>query len=131
MTFAGSALGIIAPSTVLAGSNAMAGGVFYTKDAPGRWSKKVSGHLPIIKISKGQDGTAAQVVTPHEMKGYDHYIVKHMLLDHNYQFIAETMFNPMEDKAPISNYQLGDYQGALYALSVCNQHDSWLNVVEV
>ena len=34
-------------SSSLAGK--IAGGVYYTKDAPGRWSKKVGGHVPIIE----------------------------------------------------------------------------------
>ena len=72
----GAAAGIIAPAGVLASSSSMAGGVYYTKDAPGRWSKKVGGHLPTIEVS----GKKIQVTTSHEMKGYDHYIIKHVIL---------------------------------------------------
>jgi len=47
----GTTAGIIAPTAVLASTASMAGGVYYTKDAPGRWSKKVAGHLPAIEVS--------------------------------------------------------------------------------
>jgi len=110
----------------------MAGGLFYTKDAPGRWSKKVGGHLPNIETAKGAGGKLeVKVVTAHEMKGYEHYIVKHVLLDKDFRFIDERMFNPTVDKAPISTFTLDAYQGPLHALSVCNKHDTWLNVIEV
>lgn len=128
---AGSAAGIIAPSSVLAGSmkQSLAGSVYYTKDAPGRWSKKVGGHLPNLEID--QSAAKLQITTGHEMKGFEHYIIKHILLDKDYQFINEHMFNPMIDKAPISQFDISGYSGMLYALSVCNKHDTWLNLIEV
>ena len=50
---AGAATSIIAPKIVLAGSlgnkissNNMAGGLYYTKDSPGRWKKKAGSHSP-------------------------------------------------------------------------------------
>ena len=66
----GATAGIIAPTSLLASSSNMAGGVYYTKDAPGRWSKKVGGHLPTIEVS----GKKIQVTTSHGMTGYEHYI---------------------------------------------------------
>ncbi|MCW8327644.1 class II SORL domain-containing protein [Photobacterium sp. SDRW27] len=127
----GGVTGIVAPKLALAGvpDSPFAGSVFYTKDAPGRWSKKVGGHLPNLEIDKSAG--LIQVVTGHEMRGFDHYIVKHVLLDRNYQLIDEKMFNPMTDKTPISTFKLNGYSGPLYALSVCNKHDTWLNLVEV
>jgi len=123
----GAAAGIIAPTTVLASSGSLAGGVYYTKDAPGRWSKKVGGHWPSIEV----EGNKIQVTTSHAMNGYEHYIVKHMVLNDKYDFITEKMFDPMKDKAPISQFELGNYSGRIYVLSVCNKHDSWLNVADV
>jgi superoxide reductase len=123
----GAATGIIAPTSVLAATASMAGGLFYTKDAPGRWSKKVGSHLPIIEVS----GKAIQVTTPHEMNGYIHYIIKHVLLNDKFEFIGEKMFDPIKDKAPISQFDLGDYKGQIHVLSVCNIHDTWLNLTEV
>ena len=123
----GAASGIIAPSSVLASTPAMAGGVYYTKDAPGRWSKKVGGHLPNIEVS----GKNIQVTTGHEMNGYEHYIIKHLILNDKFEFISERMFDPMKDKAPISQFSLDEYSGRIHVLSVCNKHDTWLNTAEV
>jgi superoxide reductase len=123
----GAATGIIAPSVVLASTGSMAGGVYYTKDAPGRWSKKVGDHLPMIEVS----GSKIQVTTGHEMKGYEHYIIKHIILNNKFEFISEKMFDPMKDKAPISDFDLSGYSGPINVLSVCNKHDTWLNIAEV
>lgn len=109
----------------------MAGGVYYTKEAPGRWEKKAAGHLPLIEVKKDHAETLVEVATSHEMHGYEHYIVKHMLLDKNFRFMAEHMFDPMKDTAPISSFSLGIYQGPLHVLSVCNKHDTWLASVEI
>ncbi len=119
---------IIAPTDVLASmTSSMAGGVYYTREAPGRWHKKVAAHLPIIEVS----GRSVQTITPHEMKGYEHYIVKHVLLDHEFKFIAENMFDPMKDQAAVSAFNLGGYRGRIHVLSLCNKHDNWLSVAEV
>lgn len=118
---------IIAPANVLASSSTMAGGIFYTKDEPGRWSKKVEGHLPIIEVS----GKKIQITTSHGMTGYEHYISKHTILNDKFEFIAENMFNPMKDKAPISQFDLGTYTGRIHVLSVCNKHDTWLNFEDI
>ena len=130
----GAATGIIAPKIVLAGSlgeklknNTMAGGLFYTKDAPGRWAKKAGSHSPIIeKISSGM-----KVLTSHPMEPGKHWIIKHVLLDKDFKFIAENIFDPSKHKAAISDFKLSGQSGAVYALSVCNLHDSWLSVIEV
>ncbi len=132
--FIGTATGIIAPQTVLSSSLSnkmssgnMAGGVFYTKESPGRWKKKAGSHSPIIN----KTDTGVQVVTGHPMKANDHWIIKHILLDRDFNFITEKMFNPAKDKSAISNFSLPSNSGVIYALSVCNKHDSWLSVLEV
>lgn len=133
LSMVGVTAGIAVPTTVFSANNgkSMAGGVYYTKDFPGRWSKKVGGHLPNIELEKTAGKVKVSVVTAHEMNGYEHYIVKHVLLDQNYKFIDEYMFNPMEEKSPVSKFTLQEYSGLLYALSVCNKHDTWLNSIEV
>lgn len=130
---AGIGSSIIVPKMVVAEcmTPAMAGGLYYTKDAPGRWSKKIDGHLPSIELQKSEGKLAVQVVTGHEMDAHEHYIVKHVLLDKDFKFMQEKMFDPTKDKSPISTFTLESYSGPLYALSVCNKHDSWLNLVEV
>ena len=72
-----------------------------------------------------------KVVTGHEMKGYEHYIVKHVLLDSKHKFLDEHSFDPTKDPAAISAFTLQDYSGKLYVLSLCNKHDLWLNEAEV
>ena len=134
LSLAGVGAGVVAPDIVLAGKAgqmAMAGGVFYTKDAPGRWSKKVGGHLPSIEIEKSSDKVKVQVVTAHEMKGYEHYIVKHVLLDQDYNFLDERMFDPTKQKVASSLFVVNNYTGPIYALSLCNKHDLWLNAGEI
>ena len=127
----GAAASIIVPQTVLASTPSMAGGLYYTKEAPGRWSKKVGGHLPNISLSKEGSDTTVEVVTAHGMEGYEHYITKHVVLDDKFQFINEKMFDPMKDKAATSQFSLGQYSGRIHVLSVCNKHDTWLNFADV
>jgi superoxide reductase len=124
---------IITPSLVLAKNvnPAPISDIYYTKESPGRWKDKVAGHLPSIGIEKSGTKITIKVITSHEMKAYEHYIVKHVLLDQNYTFIEEHMFNPEKDKAAISTFTLDNYSGPLYALSLCNKHDLWLNSATV
>jgi superoxide reductase len=133
LSIAGVGASLISPAQVLAKAkeNNMAGGVFYTKQNPGRWSKKIAGHLPNIEIERAKDKVTVQVVTAHGMDGYKHYIVKHELLDENYNFLDEKMFDPAKDKAPISTFELKNYKGKIYALSMCNKHDVWMNEASI
>jgi len=126
--------GIIAPTIVLANSeNLVRGGsdIYYTKEDPGRWSEKVATHLPNIEIENAGGKITVKVATAHEMKGYEHYIVKHVLLDRNHKFIEEHMFDPGKDSEAISTFILQDYSGPIYVLSMCNKHDLWLNAAKV
>ena len=133
IALAGAATGIIAPEIVLASpmgkkiSSNMAGGVFYTKDSPGRWAEKAGSHSPIIEKVE----TGVRVVTGHPMKPNDHWIIKHVLLDSDFKFIAENIFDPNKDKAALSNFSLAGQKEVVYALSVCNLHDSWLTMLEI
>jgi superoxide reductase len=104
-----------------------AGGIYFTQDAPGRWKGKEVGHLPSIELAKAEGKLTVKVMTAHEMKGYEHYIVKHLLLDSNYAFLGEHLFNPIQDKAALSTFTLPGYTGKLYALSMCNKHDVWVS----
>jgi superoxide reductase len=128
----GSTVGLVAPKTVLAGDafdpmkSPIAGTFYYTKDAPGRWSKKVGGHLPTVEKS----GNTIEITTGHPMKEFEHYIVKHQVFDSNFALKGETMFDPLKD-APVSTHDVSGLSGLVYVMSVCNIHDSWLNVVEV
>jgi superoxide reductase len=123
----GAAGSILIPGSAMAASDSvlatgLAGGIYYTKEQPGRWKAKAGGHAPLIESKAGM----VMVTTPHEMNGYEHYIVKHTLLDVHMNVIGETMFDPMKVKAAISQYQITEYKGVAYALSMCNKHDCWV-----
>ncbi|NQU70018.1 MAG: hypothetical protein HQ514_05680 [Rhodospirillales bacterium] len=104
----------------------MAGGVYYTKERPGRWASKIGGHLPIIVRA----GNKITVTTDHAMTGFQHYIVKHMVLDRNFQFVAERMFDPTKDE-PVSIHDIGKLRDTVYVASMCNVHDVWLSSVHL
>lgn len=125
---------LIIPKLALAAGNesvTASRDIYYTKEAPGRWAGKVATHLPTIDFTKAGDITNVKIITPHEIKGYEHYIVKNVLLDKNYKFIDEHLFDPTKDNAAISTFTLTNYSGTVYALSLCNKHDLWLNSSEV
>ena len=131
---AGAATGIVAPRTVLADEQAFnplraptAGSFYYTEDAPGRWSKKVEGHLPRF----AQEGVLVEVTTGHEMNPFEHYIVKHQLFDERFRLIAEKMFDPLTERSPVSRHNVTGHKNRIFALSVCNKHDGWLNVLDL
>jgi superoxide reductase len=106
-----------------------AGGLFYTKENAGRWAGKENTHFPTAEIQKLAGGITIKVTTAHEMNDFEHYIVKHVLLDKNYQFLQEHSFNPATDKSAISTFALANYSGTLNILSLCNKHDLWLNAI--
>lgn len=118
-------------SAAEAGMDRFAGSVYYTKDKPGRWSAKVGGHLPSIAVKGEGAERKAVLLTAHEMKAYEHYIVKHILMDKDMKILGEKLFDPTKDKAASSEFYIGDYSGVLYAISMCNKHDTWLNSVSV
>ena len=105
----------------------MAGGLFYTKEHPGRWAKKVGGHSPMIERKKSM----IEVTTQHPMKAYKHYIIKHMILNENFEFVSEHYFNPEKDELPVSQYEIGALTHRLYAVSVCNRHDTWVTALDL
>ncbi|MEI6707014.1 MAG: desulfoferrodoxin family protein [Methylococcales bacterium] len=105
--------------------------IYYTKEASGRWAGKAATHVPVIDVTKAEGSATVKITTPHEMKGYEHYIVKHVLLDKNYKFLDEHLFDPTKETLAVSSYTLKDYSGTVYALSTCNKHDLWLSSAEV
>ncbi len=128
---AGAAGALFVPREVLAAGFdplkvPLAGTLYYTKDRPGRWAKKAGGHVPAITRAGGR----LTVSTPHPMKGYKHYIVKHMILDGEFKLIGETLFNPTSD-TPVSTHDIGGLKGVVYAASVCNLHDTWLAALKL
>lgn len=49
-------------------------------------------------------------------------IVKYIVLDHEFNFIAEQMFDRTNDKAVIWEMLVGSSRGVVNVLSVCNKH---------
>jgi superoxide reductase len=134
LTAASAGVSLIAPTISFAEdvkSVSAAQEIYYTKEAPGRWAGKVATHVPVIEVSKAEGSVTVKITTPHEMKAYEHYIVKHVLLDKNYKFLDEHLFDPTKETTPVSTYTLKDYSGTVYALSTCNKHDLWLSSAEV
>lgn len=129
---AGVAAGALLSNTAAAGDKGgkFAGSVYYTKENPGRWEKKVAGHVPVIQVEMKDGKNMVTVTTPHEMTA-KHYIVKHTLLDKNMAVVGETVFYPDTNKAAISSYEIGSYKGKLYAVSLCNLHDTWVGEAKV
>jgi len=127
----GAASGIVMPRIVFAAADAgdpfkspLAGLLYYTEKKPGRWSGKQGGHVPRFDRS----GSKIEVTTGHEMDGYNHYIIKHIILDENFGFVHESMFDPHKD-SPISEHDIGGLKNMVFAVSLCNKHDAWLNAL--
>jgi superoxide reductase len=133
LTVAGAGASLIAPTLTLADNKQaiVSSDIYYTKESPGRWAGKVATHLPTIEITKAEGNTTVKMTTAHEMNGYEHYIVKHVLLDKNYKFLDEHLFDPTKDAVAESTFTLKNYNGTVYALSLCNKHDLWLSSAEV
>ena len=104
----------------------LAGSFYYTKNKPGQKDSVVQSHSPILEI----DENILIVFTPHEMKGYDHYIIKHIVLDNRFNKISEKVFDPSKE-TPISKHNIMGYVDMLYVLSVCNHHDTWVDVIKI
>ena len=102
----------------------LAGTLLYPMDVPGRWTGKESGHVPSME----RNGNSVEVITGHEMDGFKHYIIKHVILDAQLQFVREQTFNPETD-SPISEHDIGGLQDVVYAVSLCNKHEAWLNAL--
>lgn len=126
---AGIAVGQVSP--VSADSVSFPKGVVYTKQNPGKWSKKVGGHLPKVKV----EGNKVTVTTTHGMTD-EHYIVRHTIVSRNGDVLGEKTFSPSDAEAK-SVFELSGAQSkyawdttTLYATSFCNKHDLWVTEFE-
>jgi superoxide reductase len=135
---AGGAGSLFIPRLALAGGGEsalathLAGGVYQTGDAFGRWNNKIADlHLPVAEKHVSNGALQLHVVSHHPMPGYEHYIVKHELLDGNFRFLREHRYDPTRDKTPETTFDLGNYRGIVYAMAICNVHDVWIDMFEV
>ena len=70
-------------------SGPLSGKIYYTKNNPGRWKDILESHVPEASINNN----ILEVSTLHEMRGYEHYISKHIVLDHKLNIISEKIFD--------------------------------------
>ena len=137
LSVAGSAAGIILPRAVFAANlgpvleSKLAGGVFYTADEFGRWNEALAEHhLPRLETEKSGGKVRLQATTHHPMNAWEHYIIKHQLLDAKLNFLQEHKYDPRQDK-PQTVFEMGGYRGPVYVMTMCNVHDMWMNMIEV
>ena len=138
LSLAGAAGSLVLPRMAL--SEAMesalaskyAGGLYQTDHAWGRWNEKIA-NLHLAHVEKQVSGGRAQVhvESMHPMHAWEHYIVKHEILDADFRYLAEHRYDPRKDKKPASVIDLGSYRGVVYAVTYCNIHDLWVDVSEV
>ena len=126
---AGMAVAQVSP--VSADSVSFPKGVVYTKQNPGKWSKKIGGHLPNVKV----EGNKVTITTTHGMTD-EHYIVRHTIVSRNGDVLGEKTFSPSDAEAK-SVFELPDVSSkyvwdtaTLYATSFCNKHDLWVTEFE-
>ena len=126
---AGMAIGQVSP--VSADSVSFPRGIVYTKQNPGKWSKKVGGHLPKVNV----EGNKVTVTTTHGMTD-EHYIVRHTIVSRNGEVLGEKTFLPSDAEAKsvfelpnVSSKYVWD-TATLYATSFCNKHDLWVTEFE-
>ena len=97
-------------------------GIIYTKSNPGKWSKKVSIHVPQISSA----GSKVTITTAHPMS-QEHYIVRHTLVLEDGTVVGANTFNPLRDTKAVSTFELpSGYKSKFYATSFCNLHDLWV-----
>lgn len=124
---------LVAASALVVGSTSFANAstaaytnVVYTKDNPGKWDKKVGGHLPSVTV----EGNKVTLFTKHGMSA-KHYIVRHTLVLEDGTVVGAKVFQPT-DKEAKSSYELpAGYKGKMFATSFCNLHDFWVNETTV
>ncbi len=107
-------------TSVFASTTAFPNGIIYTKGNPGKWAKKVGGHLPIVTV----DGKQVTIETKHGMSE-KHYIVRHTIVSGNGEVLGAKTFYPADENA-LSVFKLEGKHSVLYATSFCNKHDLWI-----
>ena len=63
------------------------------------------------------------------MRGFEHFILKHIVLDKSFNIISEKIFDPSKDRA-YSKHDISGYSDSLFILSICNLHDTWLEPIK-
>ena len=113
-------------------SGPLAGSLYFTRDQPGIWASEAARHLPRIETAAAPGETiSVTITTPHPMEGCKHYILRHKLLDGRFRLLSQKTFDPERDQ-PVSRHALAaGYLGPVYAVSICNLHDAWIEGVVI
>ncbi len=113
-------------------SGPLAGSLYFTRENPGIWRSDMDRHLPEIEIAAAPGETISVTIrTPHPMEGCRHYIIRHKLLDARFRLLSQKTFDPARDQ-PVSRHVLpAGYRGPIYAASICNLHDAWIEGVMI
>jgi desulfoferrodoxin-like iron-binding protein len=103
----------------------------YTRDDPGAWEGKESGHLPVIEYEKAGDGLTVTVTVNHVMDNETpHYIMWIKLLDGEGNVLGQQDFEATEEKA-VATFELSTIPAKLVAHEKCNLHGIWMEEVAV
>lgn len=100
-------------------------GIVYTKENPGKWAKKVGGHIPNVTV----EGNKVTISTDHGMSK-KHFIVRHTIVTADGEVLGEKTFSHDDDE-PISSFEIDAKGKQLYATSFCNKHDMWVTPFKV
>lgn len=103
----------------------------FTKDDPGAWEGKESGHLPVIEYEKVGGGLKVTVTVNHVMdSGAPHYIEWIKLMDGEGKVLGEASFAATDEKA-VAVFELDSTPSKLVAHERCNIHGIWMEQVDV
>lgn len=100
----------------------------FSKENPGPWAGQEDTHVPVLKNSR--PGAAPgrymlEVSTNHVMEA-THSITKHEVKNAVGEVLAQSWFNPMTDKAPISFMEIFLPSTGIQLVSTCNMHGIWV-----
>jgi len=103
----------------------------FTKDDPGAWEGKESGHVPVIEYEKTDTGLTVTVTVNHVMDSEaPHYIEWIKLMDGEGAVLGESSFEATDEKA-VATFELTTVPAKLVAHERCNIHGIWMEEVDV
>lgn len=100
----------------------------FSKENPGPWAGLEDVHIPTLKNTR--PGAAPgryvlEVATNHIMETA-HSITKHEIKNMVGEVLAQSWFNPMTDKAPLSFMEILLPSTGIQLVSTCNMHGIWV-----
>ncbi len=103
----------------------------FTKDDPGAWEGKESGHVPVIEYEKTDGGLKVTVTVNHVMDAeIPHYIEWIKLMDGEGNVLGQQEFQARAEKA-VATFELSSVPAKLVAHERCNIHGIWMEEVTV